>query len=332
VTLPGNPPPYTPAPCLEQDEPGHSQFRLPMQPWFSPGSVGNLEGDVRALMTELIDVVIDDGRCNAATSIAEPVPPIMIANILGIPKDRWSWFREQSELWLHLVQVGENSKAGDVLSAFHVYFAQELERRRSEPWDNMFTRIVRMTVDGRPITVDEAPITVDEAVSLAFLIMIAGHETTTGAIAGMLYQVAKNPDVRDRLLADPSLRSSCVEEALRMETSLMGLARLVTHDIDIGGFTLMKGDRVMLMWGSANRDEAVFEGAESFRVDRTHNRHVAFGSGIHRCIGAHLARLEMRVVLDKVLYRMPSIRLDVEESVSVRWETTRSFINLPIAW
>ncbi len=162
--------------------------------------------------------------------------------------------------------------------------------------------------------------------------MIAGHETTTGAISGMIYQVAKHPDARDRLIEDPSLVVSCVEESLRLETSLMGLGRIATEDTLLAGVPIAKDDRVMLMWGSANRDGSVFENPESFVIDRPNNRHLAFGSGIHRCIGAPLARLELRVTLEEILHRMPGVHLENEDDVAVTWQLARNFRNLPIAW
>ena len=131
-----------------------------------------------------------------------------------------------------------------------------------------------------------------------------------GGIGGLLYRVAKDNDVRDRLLADPSLVPSAVEESLRLETPLMGLGRTTTVDTTVGGVAVPQAERVMLLYGAANRDPAVFEDPELFNPDCTNNHHLGFGYGIHRCVGAPLARLEMRVVLEEVLRRMPGIRLD----------------------
>jgi cytochrome P450 len=325
VSIPSNPPPYAPAPCLEQDDPEHGYFRQPMQPWFSPGRIAALEDDVRALVSALIDAVIDDGRCNAASAIAEPIPPTIIANMLGIPRSEWPWFRERTEMFLKSNTAGDVDSAGAAIGELYGYFGERLEERRVDPQQDMFTDIVNLTVNGDPITTEEA-------VALAFLLMVAGHETTTGAISGMIYQVAKHPGARDRLLQEPSLVTSCIEESLRLETSLMGLGRTAMEDTVVAGVSIAKDDRVMLMWGSANRDGSVFENPESFIVDRPNNRHLAFGSGVHRCIGAPLARLELRVTLEEILRRMPGIHLENEDEVAVTWALARNFHNLPIAW
>jgi cytochrome P450 len=325
VSIPPHPAPYTPAPCLEQDDPEHGYFRQPMQPWFSPGRIAKLEEDVRALVTGLIDAVIDDGRCNAASAIAEPIPPTIIANMLGIPQPEWPWFRERTEMFLTSNTAGDVDSTSAAIGELYAYFGERLEERRVEPREDMFTDIVNLTINGEPINTEEA-------VTLAFLLMTAGHETTTGAISGMIYQVAKHPDARDRLLEDPSLVVSCIEESLRLETSLMGLGRIAMEETVVAGVPIAKDDRVMLMWGSANRDGSVFENPESFMIDRPTNRHLAFGSGVHRCMGAPLARLEMRVTLEEILRRMPEIRLENEDDVAVSWALARNFHNLPIAW
>jgi cytochrome P450 len=325
VAIPPNPPPYTPAPCLEQDDPDHGYFRQPMQPWFSPGRISLLEDDIRTLVTGLIDAVIDAGRCNAASAISEPIPPTIIANMLGIPETEWPWFRERSEMFLKSNTAGDVEGASTAIGELYSYFGERLEERRIEPQADMFTDIVDMTINGEPITTDEA-------LTLAFLLMIAGHETTTGAISGMIYRIAKHPEARDRLIEDPSLVIPCIEESLRLETSLMGLGRIAMEDTSVAGVPIAKDDRVMLMWGSANRDGSVFENPETFMIDRPNNRHLAFGSGVHRCIGAPLARLELRVTLEEILRRMPGIHLENEDEVAVTWQLARNFQNVPIAW
>jgi cytochrome P450 len=190
-----------------------------------------------------------------------------------------------------------------------------------------------MLTDIALLTIDGVPIPHQDAVSLAFLILGAGHETTVGGLGGMLYQILKDTQVRDRLLADPSLVDVAVEEALRLEAPVSGLARTLTEDAEMGGVQISKGDRVMLLFGAANRDDTVFESPEDFRLGRTNvQKHLAFGAGVHRCVGAPLARLEMRIVLEEVLRRMPAARLADPESVSVKWTAGREFGNLHAVW
>lgn len=319
-------PPTPPFMCLEQDEPGHSAFRQPMQSWFSPGRVSALEDRVRTIVTGLIDQFVADGTADLATALAEPVPPIVIAMVLGLPDADWPWFREKSQGYLKATAAGDLEAAVADVTLIVGYLGEQLEERRRHPRDDMLTDVTRIRIDGAAL----AP---DEAVSLTFLILAAGHETTVGALGGMLYHVARRADVRDRLLADRTLVEPAVEEALRLEPPLPGLGRTVLSDVTVRGVTMAAGDRVMLLWGSANRDADVFGDPESFRLDRASNRHLAFGSGIHRCVGAPLARLEMRVVLEEVLRRMPRLTLASDAATTVGYATTsRSYRTLPAIW
>ncbi len=323
VTIP--PAPNPPSVCLEQDEPQHSLYRAPMQSWFAPGKINKLEASVREIVSDLIDRFESEDSADLATALAEPVPPIVIAMLLGLPESEWPWFRERNEGFLRAGAEGDPDAAMALVMELVVYLSEKLADRRANPGDDMLTDIVRVEVDGRPLTDDEA-------VSLAFLLLAAGHETTVGAIGGMLYHVARDRTTRDRLLDDPSLVPLAVEEALRLEPSLMGLGRMSLEDVTVRGVTIPKGERVMLLFGAANRDEAVFEDAEEFHVDRPNNRHLTFGSGIHRCVGAPLARLEMRIVLEEVLRRMPGLRLVDEEAVQVSYAFSRAYRALPVTW
>lgn len=323
VTIP--PVPNPPVPCLEQDEPDHRIYRRPLQSFFSTGRMAQLEGSVRDVVTRLLDPVIDFGRGDLAKVLAEPLPPIVIALLLGLPESDWPWFRERSGDFFKMTASGEKALAEEAVMELLGYVAGQLEERRSAPKDDMLSNILAIAVDG-------APISMEAAISLAFLILAAGHETTVGGIGGMLYRVAKDAGVRDRLLADPSLVASAVEESLRLETPLMGLGRMTTRDTTLAGVAMPEAERVMLLYGAANRDPSVFEDPELFKVDRADNHHFGFGFGIHRCVGAPLARLEMRVVLEEVLRRMPGIRLDSDECVHVDYHFSRMHTQLPVVW
>ena len=287
------------------------------------GRITKAGDKVREVVTRLLDPVVDDGRADIAKVLAEPVPPVVIALILGLPESDWPWFRERSGDFFKMGAAGDAEGAAVAVMELMGYLAGQLEERRSAPRDDMLSDILGIVVDG-------APISTETAISLAFLILAAGHETTVGGIGGMLYQVVKDARVRDRLLADPSLVPSAVEESLRLEPPLMGLGRMTTEDTTFEGVDLPQGDRVMLLFGAANRDPSVFEDPESFKVDRTNNHHMGFGHGIHRCVGAPLARLEIRVVLEEVLRRMPGIRLESDDSVQVEYHFSRAHTALPV--
>lgn len=323
VTIP--PVPNPPVPCLEQDEPDHRIYRRPMQAWFSTGRMAKLEDSIRDVVTRLLDPVVDQGSADIAKVLAEPVPPVVIALILGLPESDWPWFRERSGDFFKMSASGDQVGAGTAVMELMGYVAGQLEERRSAPKDDMLSDILDIVVDGEPISVEAA-------ISLAFLILAAGHETTVGGIGGMLYRVAKDSSIRDRLLADASLVPNAVEESLRLEPPLMGLGRTTTEGATLAGVTVPQGDRVMLLYGAANRDPSVFEDPELFKVDRTNNHHLGFGYGIHRCVGAPLARLEMRVVLEEVLRRMPGIRLESDDRVQVDYHFSRMHTQLPVVW
>ncbi len=323
ITIPVVPQP--PVICLEQDEPEHRKYRRPMQSWFSAGRMSRLEDSIRGIVSACLDEVVADGRADFATAVAAPVPPMVIALLLGLPESDWPWFREREGAFLRLATEGDEAGSAAAVNDLKEYLSARLEDRKRAPTDDMLSEILAVTVDGEPIR-DE------QAVSLAFLILGAAHETTVGGIGGMLYHVTKNAAIRDQLIADPSLIENAVEEAIRLEAPLPGLGRMLTDDAVVDGVAMPRGDRVMLLFAAANRDPDVFECPEDFRVDRTNNRHLGFGAGIHRCVGAPLARLEMRVVLEEVLRRMPNIRLEDDSAVRVECAVGRSYATLPVSW
>ncbi len=312
--------------CIGQDDPEHRKYRRPLQGWFSAKRVNALEDQVRSIVTECLDGEVEKGEGDLSALLASPVPPIVIALILGLPREDWDWFRERETEMLTCSQRGDAEGALKAVMDVHGYLGKELELRRQTPAEDMLTDIVQLEIDGEPITQENA-------VSLAFLILGAGHETTVGGIGGLLYQVAKDPALRDELLADPSLVDNAVEEALRLEAPLMGLGRNTRNEVEVDGVSIPAGEWVMLLFGAANRDPEVFDDPESFRLDRENvQEHLAIGAGVHRCVGAPLARLEMKVVLEEVLRRMPRVQLVDPEAVEVRWTVGRDFQGLHATW
>jgi len=324
ITIPVLPQP--PVVCIEMDDPEHKKYRKPMQGWFSVKRMQAIEDTVRGIVTGCIDEIIDDGKADLGLALASPIPPMVIAVILGLPESEWQRFAEGETNRLQAAQDGDAEASGRYAQEIAEALAHHLALRREHPQDDMLSDIVALTIDGEPLSEDVA-------VSLAFLILGAGHETTVGGIGGLLYQVLKDPEVRDRLIADPSLIDNAVEEALRLEAPLFGLGRYLLDDTTVDDVAMSQGDRVMLMWGAANRDPAVFDSPEQFRLDRdNYQKHMAFGAGVHRCVGAPLARMEMRITLEEVLRRMPTARLDNADDVTVTWTVGREFSNLNATW
>jgi len=203
--------------------------------------------------------------------------------------------------------------------------AQALDERRREPRDDMLTRIVTSEVEGRPITEVEA-------LGMTLVTVIAGHETTVGGIGSLLMYVGGDPELKGRLLADPSLVPRAVEEAIRLEAPIQGAARTVLRDVRVRGQSFRTGDKVWLLYAASNRDEESFADPDRFDLDRKRNRYLGFGEGVHRCVGAPLAQIELRVVLEEVLRRIPTFRVDDWDTITFDGSQSRTIAHLPVNW
>jgi cytochrome P450 len=310
---------------IEADPPLHTEFRRTLQHEFSPARMARLEPSIRAVATELIDGFVDRGRADLAQELATPLPSIVLAELLGLERAEWATFRRQVAELVATSKVGDTEGNMKASVEFAMHFMQALDERRREPRDDMLTRIVESTVDGRPV----AP---EEALGLTLVTVIAGHETTVGGIGSMLMHVGSNPEVRARLLADPELIPRAVEETVRMEAPIQGAARTVLRPATVRGHGFDPGERVWLLYAAGNRDAETFPDPDRFSLDRIPNRHLGFGDGVHRCVGAPLARIEMRVVLEEVLRRMPGLRLADPDAVRFEGAQSRTVGRLPMAW
>lgn len=287
--------PKQPLVPIEIDPPRHRDLRQLASRAFSPEAARGLEDDVRRVANELIDDFIGRGRADLASEFAFQLPTIVISWIMGVDVEDRQRFRDWT---VGLLDFGKPDAALEAAREFSAYCRALIGRRRGDPRDDITSTLVQSTVDGRPLTDREL---------LGYLIELiaAGHETTTSAIGSYLLHLGSDDALRDRLVADPTLIPGAVEEFLRFESPVQVLQRRVTRDVVLGGTAIRQGDTVVLLWGSANRDSAEFTDADEFDLDRFPNRHIAFGSGMHRCLGSHLARLELRVSLEEVLRRMP---------------------------
>ncbi|GAA0611964.1 cytochrome P450 [Sporichthya brevicatena] len=323
VTIPKQPMP--PLVCIEQDEPEHSRYRRPLQQWLSPRRMAKLEDSVRGIVDGLIDTFVHRGEADLARELCEPVPPLVMALLMGLPDSDWHIFRDQmSRIVGH--SAAEDPEAATVATnEFVDYLAAQLEDRAASPRDDLMTDIATLEIEG-------VPLTFAEQISMAFLLLGAGHETTVGGIGGLLYYLARDPSIAEQLKANPSLIPGAAEEAVRLMAPLPGLARNTLAEATVDDVTIPAGSKVLLLWGSANRDPAEFENPEEFMLGRDSNRHVGFGQGIHRCVGAPLARLELKVVLEQVLARMPNLRLAGEGAAIARFGTSRSYQKLLARW
>jgi hypothetical protein len=261
----------------------------------------------RELCAGLVDGFLADGTTDAAGDYAQQIPVRVIAAILGVPTSMSDTFTGWVRDVLEFADVPERRLRG--VEGLIGFFVEEVGRRKATPGDDLLSDLLHSDVDGIPV---------EESVVLgvAALVLIAGVDTTWSAIGSSLWHLATTPDDRRRLVAEPELMPLAVEELLRAYSPVT-MARVVTEDVDFAGCPMHAGDKVLMNFPAANRDPEAFEDADTVVLDRTLNRHVAFGSGIHRCAGSNLARMELQVALEEWLARIPEFRL--AEGAEVTW-------------
>ena len=290
-------------PPISVDPPVHTWTRRLLLPWFSHHRVDGYEAMTRDLCAKLVTTFVDVGHADAATDYAQQIPVRVIAHILGVPEELsdtfTGWVRDVLEFADDPVR---RSTGGAGLLTF---FVEEVARRRTEPGDDLLSELLHSEVDGVPV---------DEGIVLgtAALVLIAGVDTTWSAIGSSLWHLASHPEDRRRLVAEPELMPLAVEELLRAYSPVT-MAREVHGDIEFGGCPMKSGDKVLMNCPAANRDPEAFPDADRVVLDRAVNRHVAFGSGIHRCAGSNLARMELRVALEEWLSRIPEFHLSGDQ-------------------
>jgi hypothetical protein len=300
------------APPITSDPPFHKDARRLLLPAFAPKPIQRLEGDIRASCRELLDTMLADGRdvVDAATEYAQHIPVRAIASLLGVPKEDGDKFRG----FIHriLEKPGEYAGIIDYEDTLEHYLNVLVETRRQEPpRDDLVGHLLAAEVDGEPLDIDHI------RGSIALLI-IAGIDTTWSAIGASLWHLAQHPEDRQRLRDDPAVLPFAIEEFLRFYAPVT-MARIAATDTEIGGCPVGARDWVLLPFPAANRDPEAFEDADRFVIDRQKNRHIAFGLGIHRCLGSNLARLELTVAVEEWLARVPDFELADPEGV--RWAT-----------
>ncbi|MEW6476550.1 MAG: cytochrome P450 [Actinomycetota bacterium] len=296
------------APPISSDPPFHGVARRLILQAFSPQAVARHEPYTWALAHRLIDEFAETGRCNAAVQYAQQIPPKVIAHLMGLDENRGDDFIE----WVRgLLEFGATNPELRQATALKVlaFWGEEIAKRRAQPTDDFISWLLAQDVDGEPV--DD-----NHAASTCNLLLIAGIDTTWSSIGAALWHLATHPDDRRRLVKEPDLIPTAVEELLRVYSPVT-MARLATEDVTVNGVTIPAGSRVLMNFPAANRDPEVFPDPDTVVIDRAHNRHVAFGIGIHRCAGSNLARMEMQVALSAFLERIPEFQLD--DTGDVTW-------------
>lgn len=313
VTVPRKPPGMRLSIPIEVDPPLFFEYRRLLNPWFSPAAAERMEPVVRSYVARLIDAFIEAGRCDLVREFTTPLPAMATLTLLGLPPEEWAFYAVplHNQTFLRLDHK-EQQELKKVYAELHETVLREIAARRSSPRDDLITFLTRAEVGGRPMSDDEI-------LDIVMLILHGGFDTTGSAIGNAMLYLDANHEARERLRRDPKLLPLAVEEFLRYQAPQPGLARVATKDCVVGGRAVEKGERLLLLWASANRDEEVFDRADDVVLDRFPNRHVTFGIGAHRCLGAPLASLEIRIALEQLLARVPDFR--IERDGIVRAET-----------
>lgn len=280
---------------LQIDPPDHSRYRKILDPLFSPRRVGTLEPHIRSLARDLVDAVADDGACNFNDVVAEPYPSTVFLELLGLPVSRTKEFLELKDGIIRPpASTPEEREAMVAETGKQIYAVLEevIDARIEEPQDDFISGFLSAEIDGHALTREDI-------VDICYLFFLAGLDTVTASLDCMMAYLAQHPEHRQRLAEDPATIPHAIEELLRWETPVPGVIRLATEDTEVSGCPVRKGQQVVALVASANTDEDAWEGADDVDFDRAVNKHYAFGAGVHRCLGSHLARLELRVALEE---------------------------------
>ena len=309
-------------PPISADPPLHTWTRRLLLPWFSHRRVDSYVPLTRELCRGLLDGFGDAGRADAAADYAQQIPVRVIAHILGVSTDMSDSFTLWVRDILEFADDPERRKRG--AEGLLAYFVERLEYRRQHPGEDLLSELLKTEVEGKPL--DDGLI-----LGIAALVLIAGVDTTWSAIGSSIWHLATHPDDQKRLAAEPELMPLAIEELLRAYSPVT-MARVVTSDIEFQGCPMKAEDKVLMNFPAANRDPAAFENPETVILDRAHNRHVAFGSGIHRCAGSNLARMELQVALEEWLARIPEFSLEAGKEIAWAGGQVRGPRVLPVVF
>ena len=317
-----------PLPPINYDPPDHHRYRRLLDPLFGPKEMKKLEGSIARRANGFIDAFIGRGECDYADEFAVPLPCSVFLDLMGLPLEDLADFLRLKEVLLRGGEDGYVPQDHPVRMAavdeVHERFAKVIAERRRQPKDDVLTTILQADVDGQPLSDDEL-------LGICNLFLIAGLDTVTDSLTCFYAFLGRSPEHRRRLVEEPDLIPLAVEEMLRFESPVPFVPRIVSEPTELSGCPLKPGDTLMLLLGSANSDERAIDRADEVDFDREGNRHYAFGGGIHRCLGSHLARLELRVSLREWHRRIPDYH--IPEDTELEWATLlRQVEHLPIVF
>ncbi len=282
---------------------------------------------MRALVSDLIDEFVDRGRCEFSEAVAVPLPCTVFLRLMGLPLEDLDVFlafkdgiiRPEAE-----TMQQRTNQARETGQEIYAYFERVIAERREVPEDDLLSGFIAAEVDGERLTTEDI-------LDISYLFLLAGLDTVTASLSCAVAYLAAHPDRQEALRADPALVPAAVEELLRWETPVPGVPRVTTCPVDVAGVSIPAGQSVTCLLASANTDGAEFPDPEAVDFDRAGNRHLAFGGGVHRCLGSHLARLEMRVALEEIHRRIPAYSVPAGET-PIYSMGIRAVEYLPLEW
>lgn len=314
---------------LFADPPDHTRLRRLVSKAFHARAVEAMRPRIQALVDGILEEAAGDGGMDVTSQLAYPLPVSVICEMLGVPAEDRFRFEEWTRAAVRVLDPGDDLTvyfpAKEAFDQFGDYFAELLPKRRRAPGPDLLSALLAAEDAGDALTQDELVATI-------ILLFIAGHETTVNLIGNGLLALLRHPEELARLRSDPTLLPSAVEELLRFDGPVQLTGRTATADLDVHGTAVPKGQQVVVLLGAANHDPAAFQDPERLDVGRTDNRHVAFGGGIHLCLGAPLARLEAQVALGTLVQRFPALALATEDVVWKETVTLRGPEALPVSW
>ena len=307
---------------INLDPPSHTIYRAPLQAAFSPRAMMARREEIRDLANALIDQVIDQGHCDFIPDIAEPLPVQVFLKMMGLPLDRMAEFRDLVHEFLSPTvspfdPILRMRKVADAMK-------EDIAARRTDPRDDLISLLWRSEIDGKAMTYELME-------DFAVLLFIAGLDTVINGMGYGIRHLAANPELQNELRANPKLIVEAAEELLRRYTFTVPTRR-IARDVEFNGVTMKAGDRLMLFLPGADLDPREFAAPEVFDMKRENNVHIAFGVGPHRCLGSHLARIELQVIYEQMLARLPEFRLDPDKDAKFHAGNIIAIDSLPLLW
>jgi cytochrome P450 len=324
ITVPYQPP-STPMKILPVavDPPLQRTFKRLVNAHFTPVKVTPWEAPTRVLVNRLIDGFIERGECDFMTEFARPLPGLaFFEQALHAPAEDL----EQVNQWATMASLTHLPESRDGLMKLAGWIGQFIAKRRADgPQGDVVDAVLEAEIEGRPITMQEA-------IGTIHLLILGGLETTAGVLGAAMMRFCRHPEILEQIRQNPELIPQAVEELLRLDGSFICIGRTARHDTEIDGHQVKEGERVLLYWASANRDEAEFDDPDTFDPARERNRHIAFGAGPHRCVGSNLARMNLRIAIDELARRLHDIKLQPGADIDFHSTFNRAPLTVPITF